>query len=60
MDNDNLAGLSIQLAALANLVAQQEKEIGELREWRASVDAQMVDEDAQPSVDLDGNPIRAR
>ena len=60
MDNDNLAGLAIQLAALANLVAQQAKEIGELKEWRASVDSQMVDEDAQPAVDLDGKPIRAR
>ena len=59
-ENETLAALAVQVATLANVVAQQAKEIGELKEWRASVEAQFFDDDALPAVDLAGNPIRGR
>lgn len=54
-----VAELAVQVAALANLVAQQAHEIGELKEFRASVEAQFAtDDEALPALDLAGRPIK--
>lgn len=59
MSDNLIAELALQLSALNALVAQQARDIGELKEFRASVESQIDSEDAYPT-DLDGNPIRGR
>ena len=59
MSDNLIAELALQLSALNALVAQQARDIGELKEFRASVESQIDSEGAYPT-DLDGNPIRGR
>lgn len=59
MSENHIAELALQLSALNGLVAQLSRDIGDLKEFRASIESQFGG-DEDPNVDLEGNPIRVR
>ena len=59
-DNETLAALAVQVAALAGIVTKQGERIGQLERAMDDVSAQIGSDDVSREVDLAGRPVTVR
>lgn len=59
-DNETLAALAVQVAALAGIVTKQGERIGQLERAMDDVSAQLGSDDVAPELDLAGRPVMIR
>lgn len=59
-DNETLAALAVQVAALAGIVTKQGERIGQLERAMDDFSAQIGSDDVSREVDLAGRPVTIR
>ena len=59
-DNETIAALAVQVAALAGIVTKQGERIGQLERAMDDVSEQLGSDDVSRAVDLAGRPVTIR